>query len=965
MTTLKLIAGGLFWGLLLAHPFQAQQFFPDDPLWKDPPPRNIPDANYRALNEFWDFGTNRYGSPGELQPHHGVISAQGINTLGEVPDGPWYQNRHASRRMSPEQLRRGPGNERPPALDKPWETITVKQYGFRPGLLIQDSRKQLYLLRFDPRSYPEVSTGATLVAANLMFALGYWVPENYIIYFQRGQLAVSAEGEVITTSGKPRKLKTDDIDLYLRDVYQDKARGYRAVAVRMPAGKPLGPFEFFGTRSDDLNDIVFHEHRRDLRGLSVFASWLNNQSLSPLETFDLLRKEEGVQSIRHYLASFYGCLGSAYNRGKEAYMGQDTVLDGSSMLKNFLGMGIYTPAWQRAASPKLKGVGLFEAEVFDPDTWTPNYLTAPQKNRLPDDLYWAAKKVMAFSDEDLRILVSTGQYSDPAAAEWLARCLSQRRDKIGRAFIGRVLPLDNFRVEAGEVKYDDLEVQYGFTPVRTLTASWATYDNFQKREIPIYNSNSFKIPSQVAEALSGSYFAVRISGKEEGKTLTLFLRKEETTLKPVGIERGWSGKILAESRQTKYRGKSRYAELDSRQKSLFDQFTQSYRAKTGTQLQPEEYFHSMAIAERTTFDAVTNAMLKSQLTSPNQNSLGIVFDLVEQLDRIAGQYFGRQGDEQFRLYFTMRPGARDTLEKSLEFRREQDNAVYHQDYPVNFRQDGKPPTMQISMSEDGLKADIDVDYRSSKLPAAMWNGHLSSANSDVRAGDNYKPHNMRWSGLVSWWQELFGNLGQEAKKEDDLLSVEAAPEGVTLPPDRPLGAEISQVQDAALEFLADWLVRHKVDEAMSFISDQALECFRINQAEQRNVIAPAHARTALENIMKAATQHLGKHQTLSPSIEAVIPWRKQLKVMDHPYAKDFTIVEVPDSFAGSFLCQSPTRRSQEALSKTLDKTETQYGSYYGTLFRIRTSQNQGAVLALLWARENAAWRILSYDVLRP
>jgi hypothetical protein len=127
-------------------------------------------------------------------------------------------------------------------------------------------------------------------------------------------------GELITTSGRPRKLKKDDFDFFLRDVFRDKDRGYRAVAIRVPAGRPLGPFEFFGTRSDDLNDIVFHENRRDLRALSVFASWLNNQALSPLETFNLLEKEKGVQFIRHYLASFYGCMGSAYGRIKEAYI---------------------------------------------------------------------------------------------------------------------------------------------------------------------------------------------------------------------------------------------------------------------------------------------------------------------------------------------------------------------------------------------------------------------------------------------------------------------------------------------------------------------------------------------------------------------------------------------------------------------------------------------------------------------
>ena len=44
--------------------------------------------------------------------------------------------------------------------------------------------------------------------------------------------------------------------------------------------------------------------------------------------------------------------------------------------------------------------------------------------------------------------------------------------------------------------------------------------------------------------------------------------------------------------------------------------------------------------------------------------------------------------------------------------------------------------MQISMSEDGLQADIDVDYRSSGSPQSLFNGHLTASNSDIRAGEN-------------------------------------------------------------------------------------------------------------------------------------------------------------------------------------------------------------------------------------
>jgi len=38
--------------------------------------------------------------------------------------------------------------------------------------------------------------------------------------------------------------------------------------------------------------------------------------------------------------------------------------------------------------------------------------------RTPGDTYWAAKKVMAFSDNAIRAILRTGQYEDARAVEW-------------------------------------------------------------------------------------------------------------------------------------------------------------------------------------------------------------------------------------------------------------------------------------------------------------------------------------------------------------------------------------------------------------------------------------------------------------------------------------------------------------------------------------------------------------------
>ena len=73
--------------LFLGGPAGAEKFYPDDPLEKDLPPLNTPDANARSLSPILEYLGNTFSQSGERHPSSGVIPALGTNTLGEVPDG--------------------------------------------------------------------------------------------------------------------------------------------------------------------------------------------------------------------------------------------------------------------------------------------------------------------------------------------------------------------------------------------------------------------------------------------------------------------------------------------------------------------------------------------------------------------------------------------------------------------------------------------------------------------------------------------------------------------------------------------------------------------------------------------------------------------------------------------------------------------------------------------------------------
>ena len=109
-----------------------------------------------------------------------------------------------------------------------------------------------------------------------------------------------------------------------------------------------------------------------------------------------------------------------------------------------------------ASYPHFPSIGKIEWKVFDPERWVPEYPNPAFLNRLPDDEFWGAKLVTAFSDEDIRAIVSMGQLSDKKAEDWLVECLIKRRDKVGQVYFSKVLPLDKFALQNGEIAWEDL-----------------------------------------------------------------------------------------------------------------------------------------------------------------------------------------------------------------------------------------------------------------------------------------------------------------------------------------------------------------------------------------------------------------------------------------------------------------------------------------------------------------------------
>jgi hypothetical protein len=437
--------------------------------------------------------------------------------------------------------------------------------------------------------------------------------------------------------------------------------------------------------------------------------------------------------------------------------------------------------------------------------------------------------------------------------------------------------------------------------------------------------------------------------------VAVYLRNEPGGFRVVGLDREWPGRRLVDPRVVEQTVRNRYGELAPERQQLFAAYNQSLNAKSAQVLLPEERFRTLSLSEQTTFDGVTHALMHSSLTDLEGRPLGRALDLVAGVERIAGQQTGRSGDQQFRLYVTLGPDARDTLERAREFVRSHENTVYHAGYPHSYRLGTGEPSMQFSLSEDGLSADIDVDYRASKAPAALFNGHLTSSNSDVRAGDNSRRHDRRWNGFVDWWSDAFGRVTFADRHQTATGPFGTAPTRppTDLPPDRPANAAIPELADAVQEFLTDWLIRRNYRDAQAFFAPDVLTC--VADSVEIDPQAPQdRLRRASLQLLEQTAKDWGRPRSLTEAMKPVVPWAASVRIVKHRFDGDFTIVEAPAELGAQYECgASPSRTFRPTAAP-------QYGTYYGALLQVVTEGRSGGTIVFVWRRVEGEWRLVAY-----
>jgi hypothetical protein len=455
----------------------APRFYHDDPLWMDDDMAldaskvvAVEDANS------YDFIVNTFANPGERRN----VRAMNINTIDEVPDSSWFVNRIGRVPLATAALVRGPDRFESVSLDH-WVVASGKSTGLQPGFRMTDPEGHLYQIEFDPPSNPELATGAEIIGTAFYHAFGYHTVDVYLAELDPDRLVISEKAtQFDPLLGERRKLTRGDIDNVFRRAARQSNGKYRVLVSRFADGKPLGNFRYYGTRPDDPNDIVPHEHRRELRAARVFGAWLNHDDSRGVNSLDMLVQEQSRRYNKHYMFDVGSIMGTGTEFAQRHRPGNEYILEWKPGWLTLATLGLYTRPWLHISYPDAPAsIGRFESDAFKPELWKPEYPNPAFDNMRADDAFWAARIISRFDAGSVRAMVEKARYSDPRATDYLTRTLMRRRERVLETWLTGINPLVDFELnEKGELRFRNAAEQAGLaTDADSYRIEWARFDN--------------------------------------------------------------------------------------------------------------------------------------------------------------------------------------------------------------------------------------------------------------------------------------------------------------------------------------------------------------------------------------------------------------------------------------------------------------------------------------------------------
>ncbi len=439
--------------------------------------------------------------------------ALGVNSMDEVPDSTWFTNRTGKRAVTLDELRRGPGLSSPDE-HFPWTITRLKGGGTAPGFVIKDNRGVQFLLKFDPPGFPELETAVDVIVARLLWATGYNVPSDHVVYFTPSELKLAPDA-YIKVGDKKKPLKKELVDATFAEISKGTTGKLRGIASILVDGKPLGGAPRVGVRADDPNDRIPHELRRDIRGQAAVIAWLGHADVKEDNTIDVWQSDPANKDIHyvvHYLLDFGEALGADVTVNNSHSVGFEHAVDFKAVLRWIVTLGLPRSPWtNHAPSPGIRGVGFYSDVGYTPGSWkpsTPAHLPVIWSDRF--DQFWSAKIIIRFTREQLEAVVDSARFTDSRAKPYLVDALVARQRTTARYWFSRVNPIDEVGIEGERLCFTDLALRHQLET--RATQFTATFSDAESR--------SLKPPTTVAADNAGhACISLELAGGQDRYTI--------------------------------------------------------------------------------------------------------------------------------------------------------------------------------------------------------------------------------------------------------------------------------------------------------------------------------------------------------------------------------------------------------------------------------------------------------------
>jgi hypothetical protein len=183
---------------------------------------------------------------------------------------------------------------------------------------------------------------------------------------------------------------------------------------------------------------------------------------------------------------FGSILGSGSTIAQVPRAGNEYILEWTPALKTLFSLGLWVRPWVKVDYPRVPpAVGRFEGDFFDPMAWRPEYPNPAFDNMRDDDAFWAAQRIVHFSDDIVRAVVAKAAYSDPAATDYITSTLIQRRNKVLRTWLTGVNPIVNPTLDAnGTLRFENAAEAAGVASAgSSYTLEWSAFDNAANADV--------------------------------------------------------------------------------------------------------------------------------------------------------------------------------------------------------------------------------------------------------------------------------------------------------------------------------------------------------------------------------------------------------------------------------------------------------------------------------------------------